>query len=1009
MVLEEIARGGMGIVYRARQLEPDRIVALKMLLPHQLSSASMRERFRLEIRAIASLEHPGILPVYQVGDHDGFPFFTMKFAGGGTLATRSRQYLGRFRDIAELIASLADAVHFAHSRGVLHRDLKPGNILFDDAGRPYVSDFGLARFTELADESSPATKSLRLEGTPQFLAPEAVTGQARDVTIAGDIYGLGSIFYELLTGQPPHTGENLAALLKKIVEQEPVPPSALAPEVPQDLEVICLKCLEKEAVRRYGSAAELVNDLRLWLAGRPIKARPVGVRERVWKWAKRNPVTAALSGILLLGMLAGAVALDRSHRALEHALADSSAALRQSLLAQARFQRATGRTGQRFETIELLRRASALGHSDPVAAELRTEVAGALALPDFRIVSRWPVFVPHYEAKTAFSSDLERYAGAVPEGGFAILSTDRQTPLRHFPGDTNNPALQFSFSDDGQWIAATFQDGHAEVHSLVSNAPPVRWPGKAKARTNVEFVPKSSAVVVPIDGRGLVWCDLAAGKQSEFLSNVDRPDMMRFDSSGKFLAMARGPYCELWGVADRSRLWSQLLSNRVSALAWAPDNLHIAAASAERESPRKISYGVVVLDRADGSVSALDKRHERSIEQLAFVGNSIISVAWDGQLVWQDSHGEAEALRAEAAPLTLAIAPNGRQIAFSPSHGELAIAEVAPAPILQQWHKTTPADEEVYGMSLSPDGAILATAGEGGIRLWDTHGRIESSTQPLPAKTFWTTIFFHPDGKSVVYSAANFGVRRAELLRTSAATGETKFELGPARRISSGDEFVVQEFAPDKKSLVVGEIHQQTRNDRVPPTFWLWPDADPSRARKLADNFPMTGYRLAADGRWGITTDYLLSDVWLWNPKTGERVRNLDIPLGVTSQISEDGRWVITSTREEFVLWDTESWQPKSRWPARPSQRTGSECACSRDGKLLAALDANGRIDLFSLPEGRQLLALPPPSPMRLQTLAFSPTGDRLYALRGNGAVYEWNLAELRKELAKLGLDWPKQ
>jgi hypothetical protein len=211
----------------------------------------------------------------------------------------------------------------------------------------------------------------------------------------------------------------------------------------------------------------------------------------------------------------------------------------------------------------------------------------------------------------------------------------------------------------------------------------------------------------------------------------------------------------------------------------------------------------------------------------------------------------------------------------------------------------------------------------------------------------------------VVYSAANFGVRQAELKRSSAGKGE--FELGPARRISPGDEFVVQEFAPDKKSLVVGEIHQQTRNDRVPPTFWLWQDGDPARARKLAENFPMTGYRLAAGGGWGITTDYLLPDVWLWNPQTGERVRNLGIPLGVSSQISSDGRWVITSTREEFVLWDTESWLPKARWAARPNQRTGSECACSRDGKLLAALDANGRIDLFALPEGRLLLALPPP------------------------------------------------
>jgi len=187
VVLEEIARGGMGIVYRARQVEPERIVALKMLLPQQLSSAGVRERFRQEIRAIARLEHPAILPVYQVGEQDGFPFFTMKYAGGGTLATRSAEYRGRFRDIAEVLAILAEAVDFAHKRGVLHRDLKPGNILFDEEDRPYVSDFGLAKFTDLSEETPALTRSIHVLGTPQFLPPEAAQGRAGFATTSGDI------------------------------------------------------------------------------------------------------------------------------------------------------------------------------------------------------------------------------------------------------------------------------------------------------------------------------------------------------------------------------------------------------------------------------------------------------------------------------------------------------------------------------------------------------------------------------------------------------------------------------------------------------------------------------------------------------------------------------------------------------------------------------------------------------------------------------------------------------
>jgi WD40 repeat protein len=1008
IVLEEIARGGMGIVYRARQLEPDRIVALKMLLPQQLGSAGMRDRFRMEIRAIGSLEHPRILPVYQVGEHDGFPFFTMKFASGGTLATRADNYRGQFREIAELMATLADAVQFAHSRGVLHRDLKPGNILFDDAGRPYVSDFGLAKFTELMAEGFLATQSVRLEGTPQFLAPEAAGGTARAATISGDIYSLGAILYELLTGQPPHTAENLAALLKKIVEEDPVAPSKLEAEVPRDLEVICLKCLEKEPARRYASAAELANDLRLWLSGRPITARPVGRGERLWKWAKRNPMSAALAGSLFVALTVGGFALQRSNRGLVRALGDSSAALHQSLLAQARFQRATGRSGQRFETIGLLKRATALEKSARNNAELRTEVAGALALPDVRITSRWPVFVPHYETRMAFSTDLERYAGPVPEGGFTIFATKNRKAVRHFAGNTNNPVLDLRFDQDGKWIAATFQDGHAEIHSCAGDGPLLQWSGKNDVRTTIEFVPHATAAVIPIEGRGLVWCDLATGEERQFLAKADRRDVMRFDPSGAFLVIGHDSRCELWRVADRSNVWSQTLSGLVSALAWSRDSSQIAAAIGEspEASSAKASYGVVLLNSGSGAISGGANSHENPIAHLIFAGNTVVTGGWDGRLVCEDLHGKSAALVVDATPRALMLSRDGKRIGFSPSQEELAIGEVASAPIFQEWRKTSPTDAEVYGMSLSADGELLAVAGDGGIHLWDTRVSVEISTQPLPAKTFWTTVFFHPDGQSVVYSAANFGVRQAEVKRTADANGRTRFEFGPARRISPGDDFMVQEFAPDRKSLVVGEFHQQTRNDRVPPTFWLWPDGDPARARKLAENFPMTGYRLAAGGRWGISTDYLLPDLWLWNPQTGERVRNLGIPLGVSSQISHDGSSVITSTREEFVLWDVESWQPKSRWPARPNQRTGSETACSRDGKLLAAFDANGGIDLFALPEGRLLLALPPPGPMRLQTLVFSPNADRLYALRGNGTVYEWKLAELRKELVQLGLDF---
>ena len=223
-VSEEIARGGMGIVYRARQLDPPRMVALKMLLPQQLASPHMAERFRLEVRALTELDHPAILPVYQMGEHENLPFFTMKLATGGTLAQQTAEFAGDWRRIAELIVLLADAVQFAHERGVLHRDLKPGNILFDEQGRPYVSDFGLAK---LASADSDLTRSMDFLGTPHYVAPEIAAQSARQATTASDIYSLGAILYELLTGRPPFEAEGVPALLKKITEDEPMRPSAV--------------------------------------------------------------------------------------------------------------------------------------------------------------------------------------------------------------------------------------------------------------------------------------------------------------------------------------------------------------------------------------------------------------------------------------------------------------------------------------------------------------------------------------------------------------------------------------------------------------------------------------------------------------------------------------------------------------------------------------------------------------------------------------------------------------
>jgi tetratricopeptide (TPR) repeat protein len=304
-LLGELGRGGMGVVYRARQVSLNRPVALKMVLAGQFASEADVARFRAEAEAVASLDHPHILPVYEVGEHAGHPYFSMKLVEGGSLA----QQPGRFRDdpraAAAVVAKVARAVHHAHQRGLLHRDLKPANVLLDEAGEPHVTDFGLAR--RLGGGGAGPTQTGAVVGTPEYMAPEQATAQ-KGLTVTADVWALGAMLYALLAGRPPFRDDNVLETLRRVVEAEPVSPRALSPVVPRDLETVCLKCLRKDPARRYGSAQELAEDLERWLAGEPIAARTVGQVERLRLWARRNPAVAALGAALLVTMLGVSVA-----------------------------------------------------------------------------------------------------------------------------------------------------------------------------------------------------------------------------------------------------------------------------------------------------------------------------------------------------------------------------------------------------------------------------------------------------------------------------------------------------------------------------------------------------------------------------------------------------------------------------------------------------------------------------------------------------------------------------
>jgi serine/threonine protein kinase len=306
-LLQEIGRGGQGVVYRARQKSLNRIVALKVIgLAHWATEAHVK-RFRLEAEAAASLNHPCIVPIYEVGERDGACYFSMGLVEGGQLDAVAKREPIPIRGAAELIAKLARAVHYAHEHGILHRDIKPGNVLLDAKGEPHLTDFGLAR---LVETESTVTRTLEVLGTPSYMAPEQAVGNNERVSSATDIYGLGAVLYQLLTGHPPFAGGTTYETVRLVLDTEPRQPRLWNRKIDRDLATICLKCLDKDPQRRYSSALALAEDLERWLKHEPIRGRRTGIFTRGRKWVRRNPSSALLvTSLVALAAAIGALTL----------------------------------------------------------------------------------------------------------------------------------------------------------------------------------------------------------------------------------------------------------------------------------------------------------------------------------------------------------------------------------------------------------------------------------------------------------------------------------------------------------------------------------------------------------------------------------------------------------------------------------------------------------------------------------------------------------------------------
>jgi hypothetical protein len=485
----------MGIVYRARQVSLDRPVALKMILPNQLDDDAVK-RFRQEAESAANLDHSNIVQVYEVGMHEGQHFLSMRLIEGRSLKDELPRFRKDLRTTARLMATVARAVHHAHQRGVLHRDLKPHNILMDGDGQPHVTDFGLAKRVDAGRE---VTQTGAWAGTPEYMAPEQAAGEFKGLTTAADIYGLGAILYTLLTGHPPFRG-SYPSILRRITEHEPARPRALDPGVDADLETICLKCLEKDPGRRYPTAGALADDLDRWLRSEPITARPVSSWERARKWVRRKPAIAALSaavlGIGLLG-LAGVLWQWRS-------------AVASAAVARAREIEAIAVRN------EVTRANVGLKAARDEAERQRNEVSKANAsLTSALRQARQNAYIAHinmsqrdwYNTYVAHARELLENPDEAEFRGFEwyylkrLYNPERLT-LKGHTGGVNG----VSFSPDGQRLASASYDQTIKLWDTATGQELLTLKGHTSSLTGVAFSPDGKCLASACyDGAVKLW------------------------------------------------------------------------------------------------------------------------------------------------------------------------------------------------------------------------------------------------------------------------------------------------------------------------------------------------------------------------------------------------------------------------------------------------------------------------------------------------------------------------
>jgi serine/threonine protein kinase/WD40 repeat protein len=1022
-LLDELGRGGMSVVYRARQAHPARLVALKMILGGGHAEAERRARFLAEADAIARLQHPNIVQIYEVGTHDDLPFLALEYVAGGSLAEQVRGAPLSPRQAAALLEPLARAAHFAHEHGVIHRDLKPANVLLatDTLARrasegtreepslarranvpaadliPKITDFGLAK-----QQRSDLTATGAVLGTPQYMAPEQAAGKGKEVGPAADTYALGTILYECLTGRPPFLAATSLDTLAQVLADEPVPPRRLNRQVPRDLETVCLKCLHKDPRQRYASAGELAEDLGRWQRGEPVRARPVGTTGRLWRWCRRRPAVAGLSAavvtlllVLTAGLLFTVGWLRFRVKASEEAL--QWLASRDEALAA----RSSGRPGQRLRALAAIRKARGLvlppGHT---LDELRTEAIAALCLPDFEELQRWDGW-PEGTTYVAFDGTLTTYARALASGEVSIRRVADDAEVWHFK--TRLPPVVM-LSPDGRFTLVEpvrTSRGPMEVWRRTDTGAERCLAEPAVVGEFFAFSPDSRLLLYQGADGTVVLYDLQAGKPAaRWPPGSRRVLTFAFAPDGRRLALSTGdvapPLVEVREVPSGT-VTARLPTGGI--LAWHPDGRRLAVG---RDDLLIHLWDVA----AQKELAAWPGHRAIGIQPLTFnrSGSRLLSTDWYGQAhVWDTASGEPIL----ATPLNQTYAariPDDdgglRLVAREGLHGLrlLRLVEggehhvLTPRPPSSSWKvggdwHLSPDDRLQFTNLIPPDHSGLAVVDA-------SNGQILDNL-PSPAGRPALVLGFDPSGDLLTYDWMGFGLLRWPI-RVNPATKAQR--VGPPRRLFWERGADRWGMSADGQVVAIPKYDGAVVSRRDRPGRWL----------SLRPQQDVRHCAVSSDGTWVATGSWLVPPgkccCKVWRAADGALVKEL--PLlngGVVVAFSPDSRWLGTMAHDAGTrLWRVGTWEEG------PLLSEGSfPFAFAPDGRTVAVGDKPGVSRLCATDSGRELARLEVPDLAEVQPVGFSRDGARLYARRnGDWNLHVWDLRVIRRELAELGLDW---